>query len=151
MKHIFFFPPVLPKIMCVWWSTEILCIDVNSWREPLWVVCAPSWNDRSPVWSIWNKVKEIYYGTMDLWGRMEPDHYCQWYKLPTLKFQWMKISLCCSSSLVRQHLSRLPTIDPNTRTLLLCGYPNVGKSSFINKVDNVMFECDTCVWNDSSL
>lgn len=35
---------------------------------------------------------------------------------------------------MRQHLSRLPTIDPNTRTLLLCGYPNVGKSSFINKV-----------------
>uniref|UniRef100_A0A8C8Z4P3 Nucleolar GTP-binding protein 1 n=1 Tax=Prolemur simus TaxID=1328070 RepID=A0A8C8Z4P3_PROSS len=35
---------------------------------------------------------------------------------------------------VRQHLSRLPTIDPNTRTLILCGYPNVGKSSFINKV-----------------
>lgn len=50
-------------------------------------------------------------------------------------------SLCCSldsacflSPPVRQHLSRLPTIDPNTRTLLLCGYPNVGKSSFINKV-----------------
>lgn len=36
---------------------------------------------------------------------------------------------------VRQHLSRLPSIDPNTRTLLLCGYPNVGKSSFINKVN----------------
>ena len=35
---------------------------------------------------------------------------------------------------VRQHLSRLPTIDPNTRTLLICGFPNVGKSSFINKV-----------------
>merc|ERR1712235_193900 len=30
---------------------------------------------------------------------------------------------------VRQHLSRLPSIDPNTRTLLLCGYPNVGMSS----------------------
>ncbi|THV03572.1 hypothetical protein K435DRAFT_817197 [Dendrothele bispora CBS 962.96] len=35
---------------------------------------------------------------------------------------------------VRQHISRLPAIDPNTRTLIICGYPNVGKSSFINKV-----------------
>ena len=33
---------------------------------------------------------------------------------------------------VRQHMSRLPSIDPNTRTLLVCGYPNVGKSSFMN-------------------
>lgn len=36
---------------------------------------------------------------------------------------------------VRQHLSRLPTIDPYTRTILLCGFPNVGKSSFLNKVN----------------
>ncbi|PWZ03255.1 P-loop containing nucleoside triphosphate hydrolase protein [Testicularia cyperi] len=35
---------------------------------------------------------------------------------------------------VRQHMSRLPPIDPSTRTLLICGYPNVGKSSFLNKV-----------------
>jgi nucleolar GTP-binding protein len=35
---------------------------------------------------------------------------------------------------VRQHLSRLPSIDPNTRTFILCGSPNVGKSSFIRKV-----------------
>lgn len=49
--------PVLPKTTCVWWSMEILCTAVNSWREPLWVVCAPSWNDRSRVWSIWNKVQ----------------------------------------------------------------------------------------------
>ena len=35
---------------------------------------------------------------------------------------------------VRQHISRLPAIDPNTRTLVVCGYPNVGKSSFLNKV-----------------
>lgn len=35
---------------------------------------------------------------------------------------------------VRKHLSRLPALDPTTRTLLLCGLPNVGKSSFLNKV-----------------
>lgn len=35
---------------------------------------------------------------------------------------------------VRQHLSRLPSIDPTTKTILLCGFPNVGKSSFLNKV-----------------
>ncbi|KAG1703855.1 hypothetical protein DVH05_006864 [Phytophthora capsici] len=35
---------------------------------------------------------------------------------------------------VRKHLSRLPSIDPNTRTLLVTGFPNVGKSSFMNKV-----------------
>ncbi|KAL3319676.1 Nucleolar GTP-binding protein 1 [Cichlidogyrus casuarinus] len=34
----------------------------------------------------------------------------------------------------RQHLSRLPSIDTDTRTLILCGFPNVGKSSFINKI-----------------
>lgn len=33
---------------------------------------------------------------------------------------------------VRQHMGRLPSIDPNTRSLLVCGYPNVGKSSFMN-------------------
>jgi len=35
---------------------------------------------------------------------------------------------------VRQNLSRLPQINPVTRTLLLTGYPNVGKSSFMNLV-----------------
>ena len=33
---------------------------------------------------------------------------------------------------VRQHMGRLPAIEPTTRTLLVCGYPNVGKSSFMN-------------------
>lgn len=37
---------------------------------------------------------------------------------------------------VRQHLARLPSIDPYTRTMIICGFPNVGKSSFINKVKN---------------
>lgn len=35
---------------------------------------------------------------------------------------------------VRKHLSRLPSIDPTARTLIVTGYPNVGKSSFVNKV-----------------
>src|SRR5210317_1771455 len=35
---------------------------------------------------------------------------------------------------VRKHLSRLPALDPNTRTVLMCGLPNVGKSSFMNKI-----------------
>ena len=33
---------------------------------------------------------------------------------------------------VRKHMSRLPALDPNTRTLLMCGLPNVGKSSIFN-------------------
>ena len=35
---------------------------------------------------------------------------------------------------VRHHICRFPAIDPNTRTLLIWGYLNIGKSSFINKV-----------------
>ncbi|KAI5170593.1 nucleolar GTP-binding protein [Nematocida sp. LUAm3] len=35
---------------------------------------------------------------------------------------------------VRQSLMRMPDIEPTQRTLLICGYPNVGKSSFMNSV-----------------
>jgi nucleolar GTP-binding protein len=35
---------------------------------------------------------------------------------------------------VRKHLSRLPQIDTNARTLIVTGFPNVGKSSFVNNV-----------------
>uniref|UniRef100_A0A8D0G9Q9 Nucleolar GTP-binding protein 1 n=1 Tax=Sphenodon punctatus TaxID=8508 RepID=A0A8D0G9Q9_SPHPU len=52
---------------------------------------------------------------------------------------------------VRQHLSRLPTIDPNTRTLLLCGYPKVGKSSFINKVTRADVEVQPYAFTTKSL
>lgn len=38
---------------------------------------------------------------------------------------------------VRQHLSRLPIIDPNNGTMLVCGFPNVSKSSFINSAHRV--------------
>ncbi|KAI9726616.1 MAG: Nucleolar GTP-binding protein 1 [Chrysothrix sp. TS-e1954] len=37
---------------------------------------------------------------------------------------------------VRQHLGRLPSIDPNTRTLLIAGFPNVGKSSFLQNISH---------------
>lgn len=33
---------------------------------------------------------------------------------------------------VRKHLARMPSIDPYTRTILITGFPNVGKSSFMN-------------------
>ena len=35
---------------------------------------------------------------------------------------------------VRKHLARLPNINPFERTLLITGFPNVGKSSFINNI-----------------
>ena len=35
---------------------------------------------------------------------------------------------------VRKHLGRLPSINPYEKTILLTGYPNVGKSSFINSL-----------------
>lgn len=41
---------------------------------------------------------------------------------------------------VRKHLGRLPSIDPNSRTLILTGYPNVGKSSFMNNITNANVE-----------
>ncbi len=35
---------------------------------------------------------------------------------------------------VRKHMSRLPSINPYERTLLITGFPNVGKSSFMNNI-----------------
>lgn len=52
---------------------------------------------------------------------------------------------------VRQHLARLPAIDPNTRTLLICGYPNVGKSSFINKVTRADVDVQPYAFTTKSL
>ncbi|OLL26560.1 putative nucleolar GTP-binding protein 1 [Neolecta irregularis DAH-3] len=52
---------------------------------------------------------------------------------------------------VRQHLSRLPSIDPNTRTLILCGYPNVGKSSFINKITRAEVDVQPYAFTTKSL
>lgn len=52
---------------------------------------------------------------------------------------------------VRQHLSRLPCIDPNTRTLLICGFPNVGKSSFMNKVTRAEVDVQPYAFTTKSL
>jgi nucleolar GTP-binding protein len=52
---------------------------------------------------------------------------------------------------VRQHLSRLPSIDPNARTLLVTGFPNVGKSSFMNKVTRADVEVQPYAFTTKSL
>ena len=52
---------------------------------------------------------------------------------------------------VRQHLGRLPSIDPNTRTLLICGYPNVGKSSFLSKISRADVDVQPYAFTTKSL
>jgi len=52
---------------------------------------------------------------------------------------------------VRQHLSRLPTIDPYSRTIIICGFPNVGKSSFINKITRAEVEVQPYAFTTKSL
>eukprot|EP00177_Eucheuma_denticulatum_P000255 GFKZ01000435.1.p1 GENE.GFKZ01000435.1~~GFKZ01000435.1.p1 ORF type:complete len:664 (-),score=109.05 GFKZ01000435.1:2233-4224(-) len=52
---------------------------------------------------------------------------------------------------VRQHLARLPSIDPSTRTLLIAGYPNVGKSSFINKITRADVDVQPYAFTTKSL
>ncbi|TFY55604.1 hypothetical protein EVJ58_g8141 [Rhodofomes roseus] len=52
---------------------------------------------------------------------------------------------------VRQHISRLPAIDATARTLLICGYPNVGKSSFINKVTRADVDVQPYAFTTKSL
>ena len=52
---------------------------------------------------------------------------------------------------VRQHLGRLPSIDPNTRTLVICGYPNVGKSSFLRSVSRADVDVQPYAFTTKSL
>lgn len=52
---------------------------------------------------------------------------------------------------VRQHLSRLPTIDPYTRSIILTGFPNVGKSSFMNKITRAEVEVQPYAFTTKSL
>ena len=52
---------------------------------------------------------------------------------------------------VRQHMARLPSIDASGRTLLLCGYPNVGKSSFMNCVTRAEVDVQPYAFTTKSL
>lgn len=52
---------------------------------------------------------------------------------------------------VRQHLSRLPSIDPSSRSLIVCGFPNVGKSSFMNKVTRADVDVQPYAFTTKSL
>ncbi|KAI3840804.1 hypothetical protein MKX03_011596 [Papaver bracteatum] len=52
---------------------------------------------------------------------------------------------------IRQHMARLPSIDPNTCTILICGYPNVGKSSFINKITRADVDVQPYAFTTKSL
>jgi nucleolar GTP-binding protein len=52
---------------------------------------------------------------------------------------------------VRQHMARLPSIDTSGRTLLLCGYPNVGKSSFMNCVTRAEVDVQPYAFTTKSL
>jgi len=52
---------------------------------------------------------------------------------------------------VRKHMSRLPSINPYERTLLVTGFPNVGKSSFINNVTNANVDVQPYPFTTQSL
>lgn len=52
---------------------------------------------------------------------------------------------------VRQHLGRLPSIDPNTRSLVICGYPNTGKSSFLKNISRADVETAPFAFTTKSL
>jgi nucleolar GTP-binding protein len=52
---------------------------------------------------------------------------------------------------VRKHMSRLPSLDPTTRTLLVCGLPNVGKSSWMNKVTRANVDVQPYAFTTKSL
>jgi len=41
---------------------------------------------------------------------------------------------------VRKHISRLPSINPSEKTIILSGFPNVGKSTFMNCITNANVE-----------
>ena len=52
---------------------------------------------------------------------------------------------------IRKHLRRLPGIDPFAPSVLLFGFPNVGKSSFINKITKANVEISPMPFSTQNL
>lgn len=52
---------------------------------------------------------------------------------------------------VRKHLGRLPAIDTNQRTLILTGFPNVGKSSLMNNMTEANVDVQPYAFTTQSL
>lgn len=52
---------------------------------------------------------------------------------------------------IRKHIGRLPTIDPYAATILFFGYPNVGKSSLINKLTRAKIEVSSMPFSTQNL
>ena len=52
---------------------------------------------------------------------------------------------------VRKHVSRLPSVDPFMPTILLFGFPNVGKSSFINAITKANVEVSPMPFSTQNL
>jgi nucleolar GTP-binding protein len=52
---------------------------------------------------------------------------------------------------VRKHISRLPSIDPFMPSVLLFGFPNVGKSSFINQITKANVEVSPMPFSTQNL
>lgn len=52
---------------------------------------------------------------------------------------------------VRKHMSRLPSVNPYERTLMITGFPNVGKSSFMNNVTHANVDVQPYPFTTQSL
>ncbi len=52
---------------------------------------------------------------------------------------------------VRKHLGRLPSIDPFLPTLLLFGFPNVGKSSYMNCITKADVEVSSMPFSTQNI
>ena len=52
---------------------------------------------------------------------------------------------------VRKHFLSLPNIDPNSRSIIIIGYPNVGKSSFMNLLTRANVEVQPYPFTTKSL